>query len=84
MRKNNIYGYFKRYCKTGRSLITTVSRVLNHDTSLNVTDSTREKIYEAVKRIRVQDSRQRSRNSKRIIRIGVTLVFAEKELGDPY
>lgn len=65
--------------------LTTVSRVLNHDTSLNVTDSTREKIYEAVKELGYKTVRQRSRKLNRIIRIGVIHWYSQKEeLGDPY
>lgn len=65
--------------------LATVSRVLNHDASLNVTDDTRNKIYEVAEELGYQTMRQRSRNLSKRIRIGVIHWYSQKEeLGDPY
>lgn len=65
--------------------LATVSRVLNHDTSLNVSDDTRKKIYEVAEELGYKTIRQRSRNLKRNIRIGVIHWYSQKEeMGDPY
>jgi LacI family transcriptional regulator len=65
--------------------LATVSRVLNHDASLNVTDDTRNKIYEVAEELGYQTIRQRSRNLSKRIRIGVIHWYSQKEeLGDPY
>ncbi len=65
--------------------LATVSRVLNHDTSLNVSDETRKKIYEVAEDLGYKTIRQRSRDLKRNIRIGVIHWYSQKEeMGDPY
>lgn len=65
--------------------LATVSRVLNHDTSLNVSDETRKKIYEVAEELGYKTIRQRSRDLKRNIRIGVIHWYSQKEeMGDPY
>lgn len=69
---------------TGVSLAT-VSRVLNHDASLNVSDDTRKRIYEAAEELGYQTIRQRNKNLNKRIRIGVIHWYSQKEeLGDPY
>ncbi len=65
--------------------LATVSRVLNHDASLNVSDDTRRKIYEVAEELGYQTVRQRNRNLNKRIRIGVIHWYSQKEeLGDPY
>jgi len=65
--------------------LATVSRVLNHDASLNVTDETRKRIYEAAEELEYQTIRQRSKNLQKRIRIGVIHWYSQKEeLADPY
>ncbi|HYE81574.1 MAG TPA: LacI family DNA-binding transcriptional regulator [Clostridia bacterium] len=65
--------------------LATVSRVLNHDASLNVSDDTRKRIYEVAEELGYQTIRQRSRNLQKRIRIGVIHWYSQKEeLGDPY
>jgi len=65
--------------------LATVSRVLNHDTSLNVSDDTRKKIYEVAEKLGYQTIKQRSRNLSKRIRLGVIHWYSQKEeLGDPY
>jgi len=65
--------------------LATVSRVLNHDTSLNVSEDTRKKIYEVAEELGYKTIRQRSRSLKRNIRIGVIHWYSQKEeMGDPY
>ncbi|HYF84773.1 MAG TPA: LacI family DNA-binding transcriptional regulator [Clostridia bacterium] len=65
--------------------LATVSRVLNHDASLNVSDDTRKKIFEVAEELGYQTMRQRSRNLNKRIRIGVIHWYSQKdELGDPY
>lgn len=65
--------------------LATVSRVLNHDASLNVSDDTRKRIYEVAEELGYQTIRQRSRNLSKRIRIGVIHWYSQKEeLGDPY
>lgn len=65
--------------------LATVSRVLNHDASLNVSDSTRTRIFEAAEKLGYKTIRQRNKNLSKKIRIGVIHWYSQKEeLGDPY
>ncbi|MGE5676890.1 MAG: LacI family DNA-binding transcriptional regulator [Pseudomonadota bacterium] len=65
--------------------LATVSRVLNHDASLNVTDDTRKRIFEVAEELGYQTIRQRSRDLRKRIRIGVIHWYSQKEeMGDPY
>lgn len=65
--------------------LATVSRVLNHDASLNVSDDTRKRIYEVAEELGYQTIKQRSKNLSKRIRIGVIHWYSQKEeLGDPY
>lgn len=65
--------------------LATVSRVLNHDEGLNVSDDTRKRIFEAAEELGYQTIKQRSRNLKKRIKIGVIHWYSQKEeLGDPY
>lgn len=62
-----------------------VSRVLNHDASLNVSDETRKRIFEVAEELGYQTVRQRNKNLKKKVRIGVIHWYSQKEeLGDPY
>lgn len=65
--------------------IATVSRVLNHDSSLIVTEETRKKIFEIADKLHYKTVKQRNRNLDKRIKIGVIHWYSEKEeLGDPY
>ncbi|MCJ7690697.1 MAG: LacI family DNA-binding transcriptional regulator [Clostridiaceae bacterium] len=72
--------------KAGVSLAT-VSRVLNYDTNLSVTDDTRKKILEIAEELEYKTVRERniSRNIDKRIKIGIVHWHSEKdEIGDPY
>lgn len=65
----------------------TVSRVLNYDTTLSVSDETRKKIFEIAEELEYKTVRERKkeRESGKRIRIGLINWYSEKEeLGDPY
>ncbi len=62
----------------------TVSRVLNHDTSLSVTEKTKKKIFEAAEKLDYKTPKQRNKNDKRL-KIGIIHWYSQKEeLEDPY
>ena len=62
-----------------------VSRVLNHDAGLNVSDETRKRIFEVAEELGYQTIRQRNKILNKRIRIGVIHWYSQKEeLGDPY
>ncbi|GAA0177831.1 LacI family DNA-binding transcriptional regulator [Clostridium sediminicola] len=64
--------------------ISTVSRVLNYDKSLNVQDSTRKKILEIAEKLEYITVRER-KNRKDSFVIGIAHFFSEKEeIGDPF
>jgi LacI family transcriptional regulator len=72
--------------KAGVSLAT-VSRVLNYDATLSVTDDTRKKILEIAEELEYKTVRERniSRNIDKRIKIGIIHWYSEKdEIGDPY
>lgn len=61
-----------------------VSRVLNNDPTLSVADSTKERIYQAIKELNY-DIAKRKYVKKRLPSIGViTTTSRQKELDDPY
>jgi LacI family transcriptional regulator len=63
----------------------TVSRVLNNDTTLSVTDETRRRVFEAAEDLEYKTLKQRNRATEKNIKIGVIHWYSEKEeLGDPY
>lgn len=65
--------------------LATVSRVLNHDTSLSVADETRKRIFEVAEELDYKTIKQRNKSADRRIKIGVIHWYSEKEeLGDPY
>ncbi|MGE5633163.1 MAG: LacI family DNA-binding transcriptional regulator [Caulobacteraceae bacterium] len=65
--------------------LATVSRVLNHDTSLNVTEETRKRVFEVAEELQYKTVRQRNRKLDKGIKIGVIHWYSQKEeLGDPY
>ncbi|MCR1898535.1 LacI family DNA-binding transcriptional regulator [Irregularibacter muris] len=64
---------------------TTVSRVLNFDTSLSVADETRRRILEVAEDLDYKTPKQRSRAVDKLIKIGLLHWYSqEEELGDPY
>lgn len=63
--------------------VTTVSRVLNYDDTLNVQDETRKKVFEAADRLEYQVSSKKKRRKK--LKIGVLCTYSpEEELEDTY
>ncbi|MDF2545425.1 MAG: LacI family transcriptional regulator [Anaerosolibacter sp.] len=63
----------------------TVSRVLNNDTALSVTDETRRRVFEAAEDLEYKTLKQRNRATEKNIKVGVIHWYSEKEeLGDPY
>ncbi len=65
--------------------LATVSRVLNRDTSLNVSEETRRRIFEVAEDLEYKTVRQRTKNTEKRTRIGVIHWYSQtEELGDPY
>lgn len=63
--------------------ITTVSRVLNHDETLNVLDDTKKRIFEIAEELEYHLKVQKKR--KRKLKVGVYYSYSpEEELQDPY
>ncbi|MCR8643968.1 LacI family DNA-binding transcriptional regulator [Paenibacillus sp. N1-5-1-14] len=63
--------------------IATVSRVLNYDETLNVTDETRQRVFEAAEQLSYQVSHKKKRKKK--YKIGVFYYYSlEEELNDTY
>ncbi|MCG8539470.1 MAG: LacI family DNA-binding transcriptional regulator [Clostridia bacterium] len=65
----------------------TVSRVLNYDDTLTVTDETRKRIFEVAEELEYRTLRERKRDRKKQKRIKIGLIhwYSEREeLGDPY
>ena len=72
--------------KAGVSLAT-VSRVLNYDNTLSVTDDTKKRIFEVAEELEYKTVKERSflRNNDKRLKIGIIHWYSEKEeLGDPY
>ena len=62
--------------------IATVSRVLNHDETLNVMEQTKKRIFEIAEELEYE---VRSKNRKKRMKVGVLYSYApEDELEDPY
>ncbi|WP_374713054.1 LacI family DNA-binding transcriptional regulator [Symbiobacterium terraclitae] len=65
--------------------ISTVSRVLNFDETLNVPDSTKRKILEAADELNYKTSRKRKNKAQDLTTIGIIHWYSEEEeLQDPY
>ncbi|MFZ5969854.1 MAG: LacI family DNA-binding transcriptional regulator [Bacillota bacterium] len=63
----------------------TVSRVLNYDQTLSVTDETRKKIFEVAEDLDYKTVRERNKVQDSRMKIGLIHWYSEKEeLGDPY
>lgn len=63
--------------------ITTVSRVLNHDDTLNVPDDTKQRVFEVAEEMDYQVREKKKRRKK--LKIGVYYSYSlEEELDDPY
>lgn len=63
----------------------TVSRVLNYDNTLSVTDDTRRKIFEVAEELDYKTPKQRNRNTEKRIKIGIIHWYSQQEeLEDPY
>ncbi|KIP21650.1 Purine nucleotide synthesis repressor [Anoxybacillus ayderensis] len=66
--------------------VATVSRVLNYDTTLSVSDETRKRIFEIAQELNYKTPRERNQmNAKDRLRFGVVNWYSEsQELDDPY
>lgn len=66
--------------------VTTISRILNDDPTMNASEETRKAILEAAARLNYQATRsRRGRTPKRPVRIGLAEMLSPTELlGDPY
>jgi len=65
--------------------ISTVSRVLNNDTSLSVADETRKRIFKIAEELDYKTAKQRNRGPDKRIKIGIMHWYSQKqELEDPY
>lgn len=63
--------------------ITTVSRILNNDSSLSTTMETKQKVIDAAKKLKLQKKQEES--TKATFRLGIVQWFsAEQELQDTY
>ncbi|WP_163539984.1 LacI family DNA-binding transcriptional regulator [Gracilibacillus sp. YIM 98692] len=65
----------------------TVSRVLNHDETLSVSEETRQRVMEAAQRLNYQTKRVKKKKNKKEInyKVGIFLCQTiEEELSDPY
>lgn len=75
----------KEIAKTAGVSPATVSRVLNQDSSLNVSEDTRKKIQEVAEELGYKTLRQRTKNIFNRVKIGVIHWYSQnEELGDPY
>lgn len=62
--------------------IATVSRVLNHDETLNVMEETKQRVFEAAEELGYE---VRTKNRKRRLKVGVLYSYSpQEELEDPY
>lgn len=66
--------------------VTTISRILNDDPTMNASEETRKAILEAAGKLNYQSTRsRRGRTAKRPVRIGLAEMLSPTELlGDPY
>uniref|UniRef100_A0A7U3YF48 Transcriptional regulator, LacI family n=1 Tax=Geobacillus sp. (strain Y4.1MC1) TaxID=581103 RepID=A0A7U3YF48_GEOS0 len=65
--------------------VATVSRVLNYDTTLSVSDETRKRIFEVAQQLNYKTLRERSQQAKERFRFGLIHWYSERqELDDPY
>lgn len=65
--------------------LATVSRVLNFDNNLSVTDETRKRIFEVAEELNYKTLKQRNRNTDKKVKVGVIYWYSKREeLGDPY
>lgn len=76
----------KEIAKKSKTSITTVSRVLNYDKTLSVSDEMRRKILDVASELNYRTPRNRSKiSTTKKLRIGIILWYdADEELGDPY
>jgi LacI family transcriptional regulator len=65
--------------------VATVSRVLNYDTTLSVSDETRKRIFEVAQQLNYKTLRERSQQPKELFRFGLVHWYSERqEMDDPY
>lgn len=76
----------KDIAKKTNTSITTVSRVLNHDKTLSVSDEIRQKIFLVAKELHYKTPRNRSKSKpKQSLRVGIVLWYdVQEEQDDPY
>ncbi|ARP43185.1 LacI family transcriptional regulator [Geobacillus sp. 47C-IIb] len=65
--------------------VATVSRVLNYDTTLSVSDETRKRIFEVAQELNYKTLRERSQQARESFRLGLIHWYSERqEIDDPY
>lgn len=65
--------------------VATVSRVLNYDTTLSVSDETRRRIFEVAQELNYKTLRERSQQARESFRFGLIHWYSERqEIDDPY
>lgn len=76
----------KDIAKKANTSITTVSRVLNHDKTLSVSDDIRQKIFQVAKELHYKTPRNRSgKQPKQSLKVGIILWYdVQEEQDDPY
>jgi LacI family transcriptional regulator len=75
----------KDIAKLAKVSTATVSRILNNDTTLSVSESTRRRVIKIAENLNYTPVKQRNKSVQKIIKIGVIHWYSQKEeLGDPY
>ncbi|QMS84355.1 LacI family DNA-binding transcriptional regulator [Candidatus Xianfuyuplasma coldseepsis] len=76
----------KDIARQAETSITTVSRVLNYDKSLSISDDLRRKIFEVAQKLHYKTPRNRSKVTvKKKLRIGIIMWYdVQEEIDDPY
>ncbi|MED4987112.1 LacI family DNA-binding transcriptional regulator, partial [Geobacillus stearothermophilus] len=65
--------------------VATVSRVLNYDATLSVSDETRRRIFEVAQELNYKTLRERSQQARESFRFGLIHWYSERqEIDDPY
>lgn len=65
--------------------VSTVSRILNYDISLNVQESTRQNVLDVAKKLNYNKKPRKSKKDLNILKVGIVQWYSmEKELNDPF
>ncbi|KYH28125.1 MULTISPECIES: LacI family DNA-binding transcriptional regulator [Clostridium] len=75
----------KDIAKLAKVSTATVSRILNNDTSLSVSENTRKRVIKIAENLNYIPVKRRNKSAQTITKIGVIHWYSQKEeLGDPY